>query len=61
MEMLEQELCYPSVLAVLIQECICGDDLAWVEIAAIRAVEGASYEDKYSGINYELLRAVYFH
>jgi hypothetical protein len=48
-----------SALAKLVQDYIDGEDLAWAEVAAIRAVEGASHENKYSSINYELLNAVY--
>jgi hypothetical protein len=58
--MLEQELGYPSVMVILIQEYIGPADLAWIEVAAIRAIEGASHKNKYSSINYELLNAAYF-
>jgi hypothetical protein len=56
---LEQALGFPSVLAKLIQGYIGDVDLAWTDVAAIRAIEGASIENKYSNINYELLAAAY--
>jgi hypothetical protein len=57
--MLEHGLRYPLVLAALIQEYIGNGDLAWTEVAAIRAIEGASQDNKYDSINYELLSAAY--
>jgi Ran GTPase-activating protein (RanGAP) involved in mRNA processing and transport len=60
MRVLEQESGFPSVLVNLVQGYIGDEDLAWAEVAAIRAVEGASHENKYSSINYELLNAAYF-
>jgi hypothetical protein len=47
-------------MASIIQEYIGSFDLAWTEVAAIRAVEGASHENKYSSINSDLLNATYF-
>jgi hypothetical protein len=61
MRVTEQALGCPSVLANLVQGCIGDDnDLAWIEVAAIRACDGASYDNKYSSINYALLAASYF-
>jgi hypothetical protein len=49
----------PSVLAKLVQGYIGDGDLAWIEVAAIRACEGASRDNKYASIDYDLLTAVY--
>jgi hypothetical protein len=49
----------PTVLANLVQGYIGDEDLAWIEVAAIRAVEGASRDNKYASIDYDLLTAVY--
>jgi hypothetical protein len=56
-KMLEVGLGYPSVLAMLVTSYISDDDLAWAEVATIRAVPGASYENKYSSINHGLLNS----
>jgi Ran GTPase-activating protein (RanGAP) involved in mRNA processing and transport len=57
---LEQKLGKVSVLATMVQEYIGYEDLAWIEVAAIRAIENVSHDNKYSSINYELLIASYF-
>jgi hypothetical protein len=57
-KILEQTLNCPSVIALMVQGYI-EDDLAWAEVAAIRAVDGASQDNKYDSINYELLSAAY--
>jgi hypothetical protein len=49
-----------SFMASLIQDYVGSADLAWIEVSAIRAVDGASFENKYSSINSELLDTVYF-
>jgi hypothetical protein len=60
MRMIDQALGFPSVLAKLVQDYIGDKDLAWIDVAAIRACDGASHENKYLSINYELLDAIYF-
>jgi tetratricopeptide (TPR) repeat protein len=49
----------PTVLANLVHGYIGDEDLAWIEVAAIRAVEGASRDNKYASIDYDLLATVY--
>lgn len=56
---IEQKLGCPSGVAKIIRDYISEEDLAWVGVAAIREIEGASYENKYSSINWELLNTVY--
>jgi hypothetical protein len=54
------ELNYPKDIAFIIHEYDPDlDYLAWKAVAAIIAVEGASHDNKYSSINYELLAAAY--
>jgi hypothetical protein len=57
--MIEQELGYPSAIANLIQCYIDNIDLAWIGVAAIRAIEGTSHENKYASINWGLLNSIY--
>jgi tetratricopeptide (TPR) repeat protein len=51
---------YPQNIAIIIQEYAPDTEyLAWQVVAAIRAIEGGSRENKYASINYDLLAAVY--
>jgi tetratricopeptide (TPR) repeat protein len=51
---------YPKDIALIIQDYDPDlDYLAWKAVAAIRAVEGASRDNNYASIDYDLLSAVY--
>jgi hypothetical protein len=58
-KILEQKLGQVSVLAEMVQEYVGDEYLAWLEISAIRAVVGASHDNRYSSINYEMLQTAY--
>jgi tetratricopeptide (TPR) repeat protein len=50
---------FPTVLANLVHGYIGDEGLAWIEVTAIRACDGASRDNKYASIDYDLLTAVY--